>query len=227
MEWNQISADTEVTAVQETSELYKKITKTGKYATETSLVIGTGTPDDGYGHEILITLKTTNNVLGTGAIGKVSVGEIDVEMLVPDEVIPKQATLLPYIRVTDGKERSEWLPKGEYLLDTRKVNRRTNGRNTITLHGYDRLITAQMEFDTSQIIWPANDITIVTQIATQLGIKVDDRTVSAINLGYVCDEPLSYSCSEILGYIAAMYGGAFCMGDNRKLRLIQIKGGSS
>ena len=71
--------------MQQTSDTYKRLVSGGNYTTETSLVIGTGDPDDGYKHDMLITLKTTNDVLGTGSIGKVAVGEIDVGMLVPEE----------------------------------------------------------------------------------------------------------------------------------------------
>lgn len=211
--------------MQQTSELYKRLVSDGLYSTESSLVIGGGSPDDGYKHDMLMLLKTTNDCLGTGAIGKVAVGEIDIEMLVPDEEIPKQAVLRPYIRVVKGNEKSEWLAKGEFLTDTRKVVRRSNSRNIIKLHGYDRLITAQLEYNPSGIAWPAADGEVVADIARQLGIAVDPRTMAAIRYGYVIDKPVGYSCEEILGYVAVMYGGCFCIGDNRKLMLVQIKGG--
>lgn len=211
--------------MQQTSDTYKRLVSGGNYTTETSLVVGTGDPKNGYKHDVLISLKTTNDVLGTGSIGKAAVGEIDVEMIVPESTIPRQAILRPYIRIVKGAEQSEWIPKGEFLLDTRKEVHRANSRNYIKLHGYDRLITAQQEYRPTGITWPATDISVISNIAYQLGIVVDQRTSSAVNLGYAIPEPLGYACDEILGYIAAMYGGCFCIGDNRKLMLIQIKGG--
>lgn len=213
--------------MQQTSDTYKRLISGGNYTTETSLVIGTGDPENGYKHDVLMSLKTTNDVLGSGSVGKVAVGEIDVEMIVPESAIPRQAILRPYIRIVKGIEKSEWIPKGEFLLDTRKEVRRPSSKNYIKLHGYDRLITAQQEYKTSGISWPATDISVISHIARQLGIVVDQRTSSAVNLGYAIPEPLGYACDEILGYIAAMYGGCFCIGDNRKLLLIQIKGGGS
>lgn len=210
--------------MQQTSDTYKRLVSDGNYTTETSLVIGTGDPDDGYKHDMLITLKTTNDVLGTGSIGKVAVGEIDVEMLVPEEKIPKQAILRPYIRVMKNGETSEWITKGEFLLDTRKEVRRPTSRNTIKLHGYDRLITAQLEYNPSGVSWPTTDAAVAANIAYQLGIVVDPRTTAAISRGYSVARPVGYSCEEVLGYIAAMYGGSFCIGDNRKLLLVQIGG---
>lgn len=213
--------------MQQTSELYKKLVSGLDYTTETSLVIGTGDPDKGYKHDMLMALETTNDVLGSGAIGKVAVGEIDIEMLIPDDTIPYQAVLRPYIRVVKGTEKSEWLPKGEFLLDTRKPVRRPSSRGYIKLHGYDRLITAQQEYKPSGISWPATDIQVVSNIAYKLGIVVDPRTSAIMTWGYSIPEPLGYACEEILGYIAAMYGGCFCVGDNRKLLLVQLKGGGS
>lgn len=217
--------------MQQTSELYKRLVSvvdnTVDYTTETSLVIGTGEPDNGYKHDMLMTLKTTNDVLGSGSIGKVAVGEIDIEMRIPDDAIPYQAVLRPYIRVVKGTEKSEWLPKGEFLLDTRKPVRRTSDPGYIKLHGYDRLITAQQEYIPSGMSWPATDIQVVSNIAYKLGIVVDPRTTAIINRGYSIPEPLGYACEEILGYIAAMYGGSFCIGDNRMLLLVQLKGGGS
>ena len=170
--------------MQQTSDTYKRLVSSGNYTTETSLVIGTGDPDDGYKHDMLITLKITNDVLGTGSIGKVAVGEIDVEMLVPEEKIPKQAILRPYIRVVKNDETSEWITKGEFLLDTRKEVRRPTSRNTVKLHGYDKLITAQLEYNPADISWPTTDAAVVANIAYQLGIVMDQRTTAAINRGF-------------------------------------------
>lgn len=212
--------------MQPTSELYKRLVSGGSYSTEASLVIGAGTPDDGYKRNMIMKLRTTNDVLGTGAIGKVAVGEIDVEMRVPDTAIPRQAVLQPYIRIVKWNECSEWIMKGEYLLDTREEIRRSGG-NYIKLHGYDRLITAQAEYRPSGITWPATDRMVLKHISDQLGIEIDTRTIAAMYHGYMITQPIGYACEEILGYIAAMYGGCFCIGDNRKLILLQIKGGGS
>lgn len=39
--------------MQKTSDTYKRLVSGGNYTTETSLVIGTGDPDDGYKHDMI------------------------------------------------------------------------------------------------------------------------------------------------------------------------------
>lgn len=213
--------------MQTVSDIWKRIVS-GDYYTETSLVIGDSeqNPDNGYKIGAIKKLEIETVVFGTGErpLGRVAVGEIDIEMKVPDATIPRQAVLRPYIRVTNGSQTSEWIPKGRFLLDTRKIARGEAGENIIKLHGYDELIKAQMEYTGAGLSWPSADIAVVNDIAAKLGIAVDPRTTAAMTKGYPVGEPEGYSCGEVLGYIAAMYGGSFCMSDAAQLLLVQLKG---
>ena len=108
-------------AIGETGRL---ITKQGDSITfgGTSILVGATGPDGGYDQTILISLGTENGVFGeeTPTVGCCVAGEIDIEMLKPVGEIPKQARLVPYVRLTDSTRCSEWIQKGVFYLDTRQ-----------------------------------------------------------------------------------------------------------
>lgn len=234
--------------MQKTSELYKELLASD-YQTDTRLAIGetgvlitkhgegitfggvrilTGASgaDGGFGEDQLISMKTDRRVFSdnTPTVGSCISAQIDVEMLKPYGEIPKYSRLVPYVRLTDGVRHSEWIQKGVFYIDTRKKKEDGSTVEKIVIRGYDDMLRTERDYPASKLSWPAKDISVVREIAEFIGVSVDPRTVAIMTHGYPVQHPAQYSCREVLGYIAAMYGGSFVMSDLGELRLVTIYG---
>lgn len=210
--------------MRETSELYQQILSSEKYWVETRLIIGNGTdPEKGYGENVLCSMCTYSDIFeeDTPVAGCCISSEIDIVMYRPEITIPKNARLAPFVRITDGVRRSEWLQKGEFWIDTREKVEDGTKLEKIRLRGYDALLRAEQDYGSSKLGWPARDIDVVREIADACGIGVDPRTEEKLQ-GYMLQYPAGYSRREVLGYIAATYGGSFVMSDVGKLRLVSM-----
>ena len=210
-------------AVGETGRL---ITKTGDSITfgGVSILVGASGAEAGYDESILYSMGTSIRMFSeeTPTVGSCVSGEIDVVMLRPAGNIPRQARLVPYVRATDGLRHSEWLQKGVYYVDTREVFEDSAGVQSITLHGYDAMLKAEQEYPPSKLQWPARDIEVVREIAKAMDVGIDSRTVELMDQAYIVQYPADYSCREVLGYIASMYGGCFIMSNLGELRLVAL-----
>lgn len=213
-------------AIGDTSRL---ITKQGERITfgGVSILTGVSGGDSGYREDLLKTVKTSHSVFSsnTPGIGNCVAGKIVVEMRIPAGEIVKRARIVPYVRLTDGTEHSEWLRKGVYFLDKREVLNPDSVFPTIQLTGYDAMLLAEQDYPPeSQLSWPSTDREVVLEIASYLKLDVDSRTWDVLNMDYPIQYPASYSCREVLGYIAAMYGGNWLMTDLGELRLLALNG---
>lgn len=215
--------------MQETSDLYKSIIA-GEHWKETRL--GIAPPGykihqikKWYGENVLIRMDTALRVFSKDqpSVGNCVSAEIDVAMLRPDEAIPRQALLVPQIRITDGSRYSEWISKGVFYLDTRSLSGEGTAMETLALHGYDSMLKTEQDYPSSTLDWPARDIDVVIEIARYLKVGIDERTIEIMNKGYEVQLPSDLTCRETLGYIAAMYGGSFIMNDLGALRLVSLK----
>lgn len=211
--------------MQETSEIYKKIIA-GKHWKETSLVIGTGSAEDGYRENMLVSLKCKASLFSgkNPTVGDCICAQIDIEMKKPAEDIPKQARLSPYVRVVNNENVSEWIQQGEFFIDTRKENDSGSRNKKLILRGYDAMIKAEQDYPDSSLEWPAVDTDVVSEIAAQMGVEVDSRTWDEMIYAYPIQYPVEYSCREALGFIAGMYGGCFIISETGKLRLVMMDG---
>lgn len=212
--------------MRETSELYQQILSSGRYWAETRLVIGEGTdPEEGYDESVLCSMSTESGIFSEDSpvAGCCIASEISIVMLKPDKDIPTNARLAPYVRITDGTRRSEWLQKGVFRIDTReKVNDGTK-LEKVSFRGYDDMLKTEEDYPDSTRSWPAKDYDVVQEIADHIGVEVDPRTTAQLR-GYWVQYPGGYSMREVLSYIAAMYGGAFIMNDLGQLRLVTMHG---
>lgn len=207
--------------MHETSSLYKRLFS-GAHRVETRVEIA----GVGYGEDILMRVTTLRQVFGNDKpeVGCCVAGEIDLEMLKPAEELPRMARLVPYIRLTDGVENSEWIQKGEFFVDTRAENKDDSGTEILSLHGYDAMLKAEQEYTGSNLAWPNTDISVVRDIARLMGVQLEAETAEKLNKGYAVQLPAGFTCREALGYIAAMYAGCFIMSDLGELKLIQLNG---
>lgn len=210
--------------MQETSDLYKKLLQSDHFV-ETRLAIGdTMGADDGFSESRIISMSTQANLFSQNSptVGNCVSGEIDITLIEPEISIPRNAKLRPFVRLSNGTETSEWIQKGVYYIDTRETQKGSSGLRILSIHGYDAMLKAEVDYIGSDIDWPAKDIDVVSSIAAVLGVSVDARTAQVMTAGFDVQFPSGYSCREILGYIAAMYAGCFVMSDLGELRLIPL-----
>lgn len=232
--------------MQQTSDLYKELLASD-YKTQTRLAIGeTGVlitkhgegitfgghriltgisgADGGYGESMLISMKTAKNLFSDNcpAVGCCVSAQIDIEMLKPTAEIARQSRVVPYVRLTDGIRTSEWIQKGVFYIDTRKKKVDGSRIEKIVIQGFDDMLRTEQDYPTSSLSWPARDIDVVREIAEFIDVSVDSRTVDIMTRSYPVQYPGEYSCREVLGYIAAMYGGCFIMSDLGELRLVRL-----
>ena len=170
----------------------------------------------------LESVQITSAVFGnTPELGSCVSAEIDLTMIKPSFDIPKMAAIKPYVRIKNATLTSAWIPKGIFFIDTREITK-NNGVERLTIHGYDAMLKAEQDAPLSG--FPKSDINTVKQIASLLGVSRDSSVDSGITGLYTIQMPSEYSCREVLGYIAAAYGGCFIMDDFGKLRFIKLNG---
>ena len=175
-----------------------------------------------YGESVLQDIEINRSVFASSPVlGSCISAEIDLTLIKPSVDIPRMASIEPYIRVTNGVQTSEWLPKGKFYIDTREFTK-NDGIELMTIHGYDAMLMAEQLVPIDN--YPQTDISAVTEIASFLGLTLDGEVSTIMTNGYTVPIPAEYSCREVLGYIAAMYAGCFVMDDFGKLRLITING---
>lgn len=118
---------------------------------------------------------------------------------------------------------SGWLQKGVFFIDTRSVTHDSVGSDVLEIHGYDSMLKAEELYPSDDpSLYPKSDVSIVDIIANAMDVDVDDRTYSIMNKGYQINLPATYTMREILGNIASMYAGNFCITPEGKLRLVGL-----
>ena len=233
--------------MQETSSLYKQLLADPGHWKEYTLVIGEsgvlvneraekitfgGTAilvassgaDSGFRESAIISMSTQKSIFhdSNPSVGNCISGQITVDMMKPKGDIPRRARIVPYVRLTNGIEHSEWIQKGVFFIDRREYSGDENER--ITISGYDHIILTEADFPSSTDEWPRMDIDVVRDIASAIGTSVDTRTTQIMDKGYKINYPAEYSMREVLENIAAMYAGSFVMSDTGEMLLVTMFG---
>lgn len=208
--------------MQETSQLYKDLLMED-HRFETRLAIG----ENIYGEDTLMSLKTTRRVFSHNVpeVGCCPCGEIYIEMLMPSDTIPQMARLAPSVRlvsIDDNTICSEWLAKGVFFIDTRENTRNDDDLDILTIHGYDAMMKADVNYPSTTLSFPATDLDVINDIASKMGVEVDSRCLHLLNRGYMIQYPAQYTMRETLGYIGAMYAGNWIINDFGKLQFIGL-----
>lgn len=174
------------------------------------------------GEDELESIEITSAVFGNApTLGSCISAEIEIKLKKPSFDIPRMAQIIPYIRIRNESQISMWLQKGVFYIDTREVTK-NDGIERMTIHGYDAMLMAEQDAPLDG--FPKSDIATVNQIANQLGVTCDSSVASSILGSYTIQMPSEYSSREVLGYIAAAYGGCFIMDDEGYLRFVKLNG---
>lgn len=201
----------------ETSDLYKKIVEDRFHKVECKLLI------DGveYGEDDLVSVETENNLFSEEApsCGNTVSGTITAKLRTPSSSIRTKAKMELFARVTSGDLASEWIPNGVYFLDTREKQKAKNGEDTIiVLDGFDAILMGEQEYKPSGD-WPKSDAEVLSEMCSILGVEC----VWQPDKNFPINEPVGYSVREIIGYIAAMYGGSVTMDGSGKLKFVGLR----
>lgn len=188
------------------------------------ILVGSSGADAGYAEDIIVSMNTYGGMFpeDTPVVGESIAGEITATVLRPKGEIPRMSRVVPYVRVCNSEKQSEWIQKGVYYIDKHSFS--GEGNNLMTIHGFDAMLFAEADFPSSDAEWPRKDIDVVRDIAAEMDVQVDARTVAIMNKGYMVQYPAEYSQREVLGFLAAMYAGSFVMSDVGELRLVQLNG---
>lgn len=233
--------------MQETSSLYKRlladpghwkeyrivIGERGKLITELNeailfggvrILVESSGADAGFAEDIIVSMNTYCGMFSenTPTVGECIAAEISATISKPKADIPRMSRVVPYVRLCNSEKQSEWIPKGVYFIDHRSYSGEDN--ELMEIHGYDAMLFSEADFPSSNADWPRNDIDVVRDIAKEMDVTVDKRTIAIMNKGYKVQYPSEYSQREVLGFLAAMYAGSFVMSDTGELRLIQMSG---
>ena len=120
---------------------------------------------------------------------------------------------------------SGWLQKGEFFIDTRERTDYDITPPVLTIHGYDAMLKTEAFYpEDDPANYPMADTDVVDLIAETIGVPVDDRTYEIMTDGYEINLPATYTMREVLGNIASMYAGNFCITPEGKLRLVGLTG---
>lgn len=158
------------------------------------------------------------------SVGGCLSSELTAAIVARSEYIPRMAQVRPYVRVTDGTDHSEWVPQGVYFIDTRSETANDDDLPILTIHCYDAMLKTEAEYPSTEGVWPKSDYTVVEQIASTIGVGIDERTAGVMVHGYNINPPISYTMREVLSYIAAMYAGNWVMTLEGKLLLVTLNG---
>lgn len=200
--------------MQTVSVLYQQIMSGEHYAERKINIAGTD-----YGEDTIVSLTTTGGLFadGTLSVGSAVSREINLSLWNISTTIPKMAKLIPYYRLSNGTQTSEWIQKGVYYIDTRSVD-----SGLLTIHGYDDMLKAEQIWTPEQSLeFPMPMTQAANIIADIMGVEIDARTV--LNSAYTVDYPANdYTLRDVLRYIAAAHGGNWIMSDAGELWLVGL-----
>lgn len=200
--------------MQTVSALYQQIMSGEHYAERKINIAGTD-----YGEDTIVSLTTTGGLFadGTLSVGSAVSREINLSLWNVSTTIPKMAKLIPYYRLSNGTQTSEWIQKGVYYIDTRSID-----SGLLTIHGYDDMLKAEQIWTPDQSLeFPMPMTQAANIIADIMGVEIDARTV--LNSAYTVDYPANdYTLRDVLRYIAAAHGGNWIMSDAGELWLVGL-----
>lgn len=193
---------------QKTSDLWKRLWKT----TGTYREYGFDIAGKWYGPEDEVTHNVDTGIFEEFSIGNATTAQITVSLYADD--IPRAATIKRYIRLRNGDQVSEWLPKGVFF-----TNRRSEDDGYWTIEGFDSMRKSEVVWVPDQSLsFPMTMPNAVKEFARIMQVEIDPRTV--LNQAYTIDYPANeYTIRDELRYIAAAHCGSWIVTDEGKLLL--------
>lgn len=196
--------------------VYKSILENPLHYAEVKAVIS------GVEHDMskIISGSISGGIYDTPGIGFCTSRELDIEFY-PIGEIPRQAKIEIYVRITDGVNTSEWIPKGIYFVSRREKNKVTG---VLKITAFDSMLKAEDTFWRNEYKywnWPASQQKVVDEIAYRMDVTVDIRTAyGSTPVDFPVDEDGDMTMREVLSSIAVSNAANWVITDKGQLRMI-------
>lgn len=196
---------------QNTSALWQALWGTGGTEQEYQFNIA-GTV---YGPDVEVSHNVDSGLYEQFGIGNASIAKLTMSLFAPD--IPRAAKIQRFVRLRNGEQVTEWLPKGVFF-----ANRRAVDDGYWTVEAYDSMRKAEVVWVPDQsLVFPMPMTEAVAEFARIMQVEVDPRTV--LNPAYTIDYPANdYTIRDELRFIAAAHGGNWIITDAGKLLLVPL-----
>lgn len=131
--------------------------------------------------------------------------------------VPRAATIKRYLRLVNGTQATDWIPKGKFF-----TNKRSRDGDYWEIEAYDAMRKADVVWEPAQsLTFPMSMPAAVNLFCQMMGVKLDKRTV--LNSAYTIDYPANdYTIRNELCFIAAAHGGNWIMTDEGNLLLVPL-----
>ncbi len=180
-----------------------------------------------YGPDVEVSHSVDSGLYEQFGIGNAATAKLTLSLFA--DSIPRAATIKRYIRLRNGKQVSEWLPKGVFF-----VSRRGEEDGYWTIEAFDAMRKAEQPWEPRQSLnFPLPMPQAVAEFARIMGVEIDART--RLNPAYTIDYPASdpdsdpdsetggcYSIRQELQWIAAAHAGNWIVTGEGKLLLVPL-----
>ena len=207
--------------MQDTSSItnFDTIVGAGNYSVETKLVIN----NVEYGEDKIFSVKTSRQLFTTQnpTIGNAVVGRLDATIVQPTANIPQAAEIKPYIRVFNDSLVSGWLQKGVFFFYQRWID---DDSDAMKIVAFDAMFRGNQTYPSSKLQWDDTHPyawQVVNEILSFMEVTAEEDTLTLLRQSnYIVQFPAQYSLRDVLGSIAAMYGGSFLITNEGLMRFV-------
>ena len=162
---------------QTVSELWKTLWAMQNTLTEYAYTIN----GKWYDKNDVVSEKPDSALYDEHGIGNAYIASLTLELYAPD--VPKGAEIKRYVRLVNGDQVSEWLPKGVFY-----ASQRADDEGYWKVVAFDAMRKASVKWSPDQAIeWPMRMTEAVAEFARIMGVTIDSRTV--IDPSYTIDYP--------------------------------------
>mgnify|MGYP006973115509 CR=1 FL=1 len=196
---------------QETSELWKTLWRMENTSREYAFDIS-GT---WYGPESEVSHSVENSLYAEFSIGNATTAKLSLSLYA--ENIPFGAVIKRYVRLVNGNQTSEWIPKGIFF-----TSRRSMEDGLWNIEAFDSMRKAETVWKPdSGLVFPMTMEDTVELLAGLMGVEIDPRT--SLDPSYTIESP-GDTCTfrQILQWIGAAHGGNWIISDEGKLLLVPL-----
>lgn len=168
-----------------------------------------------YGADKEIEHSYENGLYESFGIGNATSAVLNLRLYAED--IPRGAKIERFMRLVNGDEVSEWLPKGVFW-----INKKPFDEGVYDIEAFDAMRKADYPMIDTEIQgnWPRNVVDVVNEIAERMGVDIDPRTEldTTLSVPY----PGTYNMREVLAQIATPHIGNWIISDKGELWLVPL-----
>ena len=168
-----------------------------------------------YGPEHEVEHSVDTGLYEEFGIGNATTAKLTLKLYT--DSVPRAATIKRYVRLRNGSQAAEWLPKGVFF-----TNRRSEEDGQWTVEAFDAMRKAERVWTPDQSLrFPMTAPDAVAEIARIMQVQVDPRT--QLNPAYTIDYPANdYTLRDELRFIAAAHAGNWVVTGEGKLLLVPL-----